>query len=544
MVFLYETQHYIDRYDLRTIEHCLMILNVKKIILKHEPIKKWYTFEDHKAEVDKVIAIMLNTIMADAYTKKEKTIADWIVDDTEVQNRYDLAQTPNIKCEQCHKKMEEMYRTFKGSDHKASPLEFILACKDCRKIIHIDENGIISIPEPIRCEKCKAVVHIDVNDIEKHVWENTYICASCGHKFHERIDHREFNKKLAEDKKRDTLLLEQYRSRFCLEGEAGESLAKAVGNFYLAQDIYKYEYSKHATPEQDKIHEIDRLDIKGLTQLLTKTLQKVGYSQLKLGHPNIDRYVDVPFTVQLPESEEDKSLSVHKLDSTLKPALENTNWRLMKDSTRYRLGYLAGTLRGYEQEDDLLKLFEKKVPKQEEIKPPDPERMAKFDGYIGWAGLARISAEYDANEKRRQARLKSSPEGYCLPESDSSTHQCTVCYASMKITERWYCDYGILCNDCHRNLTGSCIDSKAIREHEYFGEYNIKSAFKVHRQAEIRKVIEDNNLIHHDFTNAEGKIYFTLFLKEENWKFVRDNPIGHDHPPMVVSDGKGGTNKL
>ncbi|WKZ23791.1 MAG: hypothetical protein QY312_03435 [Candidatus Dojkabacteria bacterium] len=127
MVFLYERQHYIDRYDLWTIEHCLMILKVKEKMLKHKPLKKWHTFEDHKAEVDKVIAIMLNTTMADAYTKKERTITDWIADDTEVQNRYDLAQTPNIKCEQCHKKMEGMYCTFKGNDHKASLLEFVFS---------------------------------------------------------------------------------------------------------------------------------------------------------------------------------------------------------------------------------------------------------------------------------------------------------------------------------------------------------------------------------------------------------------------------------
>ena len=37
-------------------------------------------------------------------------------------------------------------------------------------------------------------------------------------------------------------------------------------------------------------------------------------------------------------------------------ALMSTNWRLMSDGVAYRLGILTGRLRGYEREEDLLKL--------------------------------------------------------------------------------------------------------------------------------------------------------------------------------------------
>lgn len=103
-----------------------MIIDVEKKMLEHKPFKKWQTEEDHKFEVEKVVALMLNQTMADSYTDKEKKIEEWITNDTKVQNRYDLAQPPSIKCEQCHKEMIEMYRTFKGSDYQIASPGFII----------------------------------------------------------------------------------------------------------------------------------------------------------------------------------------------------------------------------------------------------------------------------------------------------------------------------------------------------------------------------------------------------------------------------------
>jgi hypothetical protein len=46
-------------------------------------------------------------------------------------------------------------------------------------------------------------------------------------------------------------------------------------------------------------------------------------------------------------------------------ALIDTNWRLMSDGISYRLGYLNGRLRAYEQEEDLKEL----VIKSRKLKP-------------------------------------------------------------------------------------------------------------------------------------------------------------------------------
>jgi hypothetical protein len=48
--------------------------------------------------------------------------------------------------------------------------------------------------------------------------------------------------------------------------------------------------------------------------------------------------------------------SVRRFHRIIKKALEGTNWRLMSEEVHYRLGYLSGRLKGYEQEEDLFQL--------------------------------------------------------------------------------------------------------------------------------------------------------------------------------------------
>lgn len=77
---------------------------------------------------------------------------------------------------------------------------------------------------------------------------------------------------------------------------------------------------------------------------------------LQLANPEIDRNVVVPFTVQDSKTGRESRTSEYDLKRLLKKILEDTNWRLMTDGVNYRLGVLAGRLRGYESEEDLLKL--------------------------------------------------------------------------------------------------------------------------------------------------------------------------------------------
>ena len=64
----------------------------------------------------------------------------------------------------------------------------------------------------------------------------------------------------------------------------------------------------------------------------------------------------VPFTIQDSKTGRESRTSKYDLKRILKKIFKDTNWRLMTDGVNYRLGVLAGRLRGYESEEDLLKL--------------------------------------------------------------------------------------------------------------------------------------------------------------------------------------------
>jgi len=91
------------------------------------------------------------------------------------------------------------------------------------------------------------------------------------------------------------------------------------------------------------------------TTIKSDELVKVSFT-LQLANPEIDKNVVVPFTIQDSKSGRESLASEYDLKQLLKKTLENTNWRLMSDGVSYRLGVLNGRLKGYESEEDLLKL--------------------------------------------------------------------------------------------------------------------------------------------------------------------------------------------
>lgn len=89
-------------------------------------------------------------------------------------------------------------------------------------------------------------------------------------------------------------------------------------------------------------------------------LEKGQYIYLKFGNPEINKDIIVPFTVQDSKGGREKLASDYELRQLLKKALKETNWRLMSDGVSYRLGILSGRLKGYENEEDMLKLVKEK----------------------------------------------------------------------------------------------------------------------------------------------------------------------------------------
>lgn len=109
----------------------------------------------------------------------------------------------------------------------------------------------------------------------------------------------------------------------------------------------------------EKLAKIKKLTVAELQELLTATLKKDGYIKLELSKPEVRKDVIIGFTVQDDKAERKEYDSRVQLRKLLDKTLADTNWRLMAEGISYRLGILSGRLRGYENEEDLIKLISK-----------------------------------------------------------------------------------------------------------------------------------------------------------------------------------------
>ena len=122
------------------------------------------------------------------------------------------------------------------------------------------------------------------------------------------------------------------------------------------KEIKEKEDNKHI---YDAVAELKKSKIAELTELLSPALEKAGYIEFSLDKPEIGKDVFVGFNCLDSKTEREDYDSRKTLKKLIDKTLANTNWRLMTDGISYRLGYLTGRLRAYEQEEDLLKLVKR-----------------------------------------------------------------------------------------------------------------------------------------------------------------------------------------
>src|SRR5258708_4649386 len=105
MKYLYDEQHYMDRYDLHTIEECLdLYKSIRKGFEEKNDLKQFkrYTKKQFAKEVQKVMNVFLFTLKGERFRKKAKTIQEWMGRDRKEQEKYDNATSPiGIVCKEC-----------------------------------------------------------------------------------------------------------------------------------------------------------------------------------------------------------------------------------------------------------------------------------------------------------------------------------------------------------------------------------------------------------------------------------------------------------
>jgi uncharacterized Zn finger protein (UPF0148 family) len=198
----------------------------------------------------------------------------------------------------------------------------------------------------------------------------TFICPDCNHTYKDELDLKrppKVEEKLDPDYQKD-------KARFCLSEAEGKKHLEARKNMKglksIMAEMKERQDNKHI---YDAVKEMKKPKIAELSELLSPALKKAGYIEFSLDKPEMGKDVYVGFNCLDSKSGRADNESRKTLKKLVETVLEETNWRLMSDGISYRLGYLNGRLRAYENEEDLKNL----VSKSKKLKPK--QRSSKAD---------------------------------------------------------------------------------------------------------------------------------------------------------------------
>ncbi len=350
MKYLKKYSYYNDLYDLLTIKECIdhgrRIFRVTKKSHNEEKI-------DKEVALNLLYDISIYYIKGENYLKKKSTIGKWIANDKAKDELLEKCKEPStVQCDSCETSMN---MTDKDLYHDDQRILFFFECPNCKKRKGVFNTGEIYKSKKEYCPECSYYLEKNYKR-EGKVLTTTLSCKSCGYSEDEIWDmdkeDREYQKKEVQDKK----LLEKYRHVFCLSDKQGKEYINSKYQMEYGFKFLKEQEDKRSNPAYQKAKQLKKLKVVEVKNKLEKVLKKNSYINLRFKKPEMGKYVIVPFTVEDNKSDREGRSSELELQKLIKSTLKDTNWRLMSEGTHYRLGYLEGRLKGYESEDDLIRL--------------------------------------------------------------------------------------------------------------------------------------------------------------------------------------------
>jgi len=355
MKYLKSDKHYNDQYDLFTIKECLG--------LEEQSLKLTKSLQKIKAsEKDKTKAsIMVHNLLlyhakGEKYKKKAETIRKWMdADQLRDEKLANTSPPSGIFCDYCDEVMSVYEKVLHDIGIDKLWILFFFKCSHCNKRKALFEDGEeFSYTE--RCPKCKS--EIKSKDSRKgNIVTTLYSCPNCGYKNKEVMDLDKNREQRRRKKEADKKLLKKYKEKYCLSDKEGQEYIAEVERIKILIDMVKEHEQKEKDPVYKKARKLKKLKVLELEKLLKKVLEKENYINLQFDKPQINRFVIIPFTAQDTDNKREEYDSRNNLRKIIKKALEKTNWRLTSDGVDYRLGYSSGKLKGYENEEDLAKIF-------------------------------------------------------------------------------------------------------------------------------------------------------------------------------------------
>jgi len=352
--YLKSISYYNDLYDRFTIEECRRI---EKSLSKVDYDPKEACGKKIKSVTVDLSQIPIYFITGERYLKKAEAIRRWMDrDEARDKKTEDACEPRNIFCSSCGSSMEVTMKNLNidFDNELKNRVLFFFRCKKCNKGRCVYEDGIEWESSADICPKCNQKMN-SKDKKEQNKIITIYNCPACNHKKKFVLD---LDEKLEEEKVDPNF--EKDRKRFCLNEEEGTKYSTWMENFKKYQELLEKQEEKDKNKElYDRLAKMKKLTIIKLQSILESGLKKEGYINVDFSKPTIERDVIVPFTVQDNKAKRKEYDSKQQLRRLIRSTLEKTNWRLMSEGVNYRLGILSGRLRGYENEEDLLKLFKK-----------------------------------------------------------------------------------------------------------------------------------------------------------------------------------------
>jgi hypothetical protein len=380
--YLKNREYYEDRYDDATVVKCRSgerIVNEtfttmeKKLGRKEltDKLPGWYL------HYSQYYFLFVESAAAERAANREATITNWMAEDQKKDERLASAHVAGgTFCRACGKDMRVVGKDYMRRDNrKEDDILIMFECEACKKRMALWEDGTEWEGAKHECEKCGC------NTVSKYTkkqevisWTET--CEKCGYVATETLDLSNIK---SEPEPIDPYL-ELDRKRFVFGEDMMFKYDQKLKHFErLAKLNASAEDKVQHADVYDGIKQVKKLKIVQLKELLEPVFTKNGYSDFKLGDPQIGREVSLEFSCLDTKDDREEYQSKKTLHKVIEKALEETNWRVMSAGVSYRLGFLSGSLRAYESEEDLKKLVEQRmkkgyVPKVEQKEEPQPDK--------------------------------------------------------------------------------------------------------------------------------------------------------------------------
>lgn len=387
--YLKDQQHYEDRYDDGTVSACRSgerIVNdtfkiMEKKLTKKELTEKlpgWYL------QYSMHYFWFVESAAAARHEKRDATIAKWMEEDRKKDDRLASAHTAGASyCRSCGKDMRIISKDYMHRDgHKDDDILIMFECDSCNKRVAFWEDGTEWEGAKHECEKCGG------NTVSKHTkkfgvitWTET--CDKCKHVKTETLDLSDTK---SEPEPVDPYL-ELDRKRFVFDKDTVFKYEQKLNHLVRRAKLHAIEQDRlEHVDVYDGIKQVKKLKIAQLKELLEPIFTNDGYSDFKLGDPQIGREVSLDFSCLDTKDDREEYQSKKTLHKVIEKALEETNWRVMSSGVSYRLGFLTGSLRAHESEEDIKKLVEQRmkngyIPKAAPKEPVETEAKPKEEHY-------------------------------------------------------------------------------------------------------------------------------------------------------------------